>query len=124
MKSSTTDWLEKAHKNFLSARAELRRRKYPNYDLVCFLSQQSAELTIKALLNEIGVSFKKTHDLTVLSAQLAEQIPTWTWDAHELSTLTYGAVTFRYPGETATKLEAQESLKIASSLMNALRPHF
>jgi len=63
MKPITGEWIEKAEADFRSAQRELRVRDHPNYDLVCFLSQQCAEKYLKARLVEAGISFPKTHDL-------------------------------------------------------------
>ena len=47
MKPITGEWVEKAEADVRSARRELRVRDHPNYDLVCFLSQQCAEKYLK-----------------------------------------------------------------------------
>lgn len=46
--------------------SEYRARKAPNYDAVCFHSQQCVEKYLKALLQEYNIAFGKIHDLPVL----------------------------------------------------------
>ena len=43
MNSQVTEWVLKAEGDFLTAGRELRARKSPNYDAVCFHAQQCAE---------------------------------------------------------------------------------
>ncbi|MBV9010121.1 MAG: HEPN domain-containing protein [Verrucomicrobia bacterium] len=87
-----------------------------NYDLVCFLAQQSVEKSLKALLCELSISFPKTHDLNSLSALLppACQFPA-TFCA-SLSKLDRYAVEFRYPGTSATADLAREAVEHATTL--------
>jgi HEPN domain-containing protein len=62
----TQEWVDKAEGDFLTATRELRARKSPNYDTVCFHAQQSAEKYLKARLKEENVPFGKTHNLADL----------------------------------------------------------
>ena len=66
MKPITHEWIEKAEADFATAERELRARKKPNYDAVCFHSQQCAEKYLKARLQEAEVVFGRTHDLLAL----------------------------------------------------------
>ena len=50
MKPLTSEWVEKAEADRSTARRELRVRKAPNFDAVCFHSQQCAEKYLKAVL--------------------------------------------------------------------------
>ena len=52
MKPTTAEWVAKAVGDFLTAGRELRARKSPNYDAVCFHAQQYAEKYLKAVLQE------------------------------------------------------------------------
>ena len=44
------EWISKAEGDFLTAGREIRARKSPNYDAVCFHCQQCAEKYLKAVL--------------------------------------------------------------------------
>ena len=61
MNPLTLEWIQKAEGDFITAGRELRARKFPNYDAVCFHSQQVAEKYLKAYLQESSVSIPKTH---------------------------------------------------------------
>jgi HEPN domain-containing protein len=43
MKPLTQEWVKKAEGDFATAERELRARKNPNYDAVCFHAQQCVE---------------------------------------------------------------------------------
>ena len=45
MKPLTGEWVEKAEGDFATASREIRVRKAPNFDAVCFHAQQCAEKT-------------------------------------------------------------------------------
>jgi HEPN domain-containing protein len=68
MNPLTLEWIEKAEGDFATAGRELRARKQPNYDAVCFHAQQSAEKYLKALLQEQGTAVPRTHMLLDLLA--------------------------------------------------------
>ena len=63
MRRETSEWIGKAEADFVSMVREINATKDFNYDLVCFLAQQSVEKYLKALLCENSVPFPKTHDL-------------------------------------------------------------
>jgi HEPN domain-containing protein len=50
MNPLTTEWIEKAEGDLLTAQREYRARNRPNYDAVCFHAQQTAEKYLKAWL--------------------------------------------------------------------------
>jgi HEPN domain-containing protein len=66
MKPLVQEWIDKAEGDFATAGRDLRARKAPNYDSVCFHSQQCVEKYLKAYLQDAGIAFAKTHDLVVL----------------------------------------------------------
>jgi len=68
MKPLTIEWVDKAEGDFATAGREVRARKSPNYDAVCFHSQQVAEKYLKAYLQENGFSIPRTHVLLDLLA--------------------------------------------------------
>lgn len=121
MKGTAREWTDKAEADFSTASRELLAPDSPNFDAVCFHAQQCAEKLMKALLIHLGIVPPRTHDLTELDRLLAPVCPDWSWPVQELRFLTRAAVDFRYPGESADREEATESLDIASRLRAKLR---
>jgi HEPN domain-containing protein len=121
MKPITREWIEKAEGDFRSAQLELRVRHLPNYDLVCFLSQQCAEKYFKGRLAEASISFPKTHDLVALLKLLQPVEPLLASLRENVDGLTHYAVDFRYPGESATRGEAKVALANCRMTRNAIR---
>ena len=68
MKPLTNEWIAKAEGDHATAARELQVLQNPNYDAVCFHAQQCAEKYLKARLQEMGISFGKTHDLSIYLA--------------------------------------------------------
>jgi HEPN domain-containing protein len=107
------EWIAKAEGDFTVACREMRARKSPNYDAVCFHCQQCVEKLMKGLLIQLGVTPPKTHMLLVLDEMLGPACSGWQWPADELRFLSGAAVFLRYPGESAGRQEAKEALAIA-----------
>jgi HEPN domain-containing protein len=112
MNALTLEWVDKAEGDFATACREMRARKAPNYDAVCFHSQQCAEKYLKALLQEGGIPFGKTHNLVVLLDLVLPLNPSWEIERPQLQRLNGFAVYVRYPGESADKGIAREALAI------------
>ena len=121
MKGTAKEWTAKAEADFSTAARELKAAESPNFDAVCFHAQQCVEKLMKALLIHLGIVPPRTHDLTELDRLLAPVCPQWSWPVQELRFLTRAAVDFRYPGESADREEATESLDIATRLRAKLR---
>ena len=121
MKGTTKEWTEKAEADFTTATRKLKAPDSPNFDAVCFHSQQCIEKLMKALLIHHGAVPPRSHDLTELDRLLAPVSPSWSWQVTELRFLTRAAVAFRYPGESADREEATESLDIATRMRARLR---
>jgi HEPN domain-containing protein len=121
MKPLTREWVEKAKGDFLVASQIMRRRKQRVYDAVCFHCQQTIEKYFKARLIEAGLSFPKTHDLAVLLSLLLPVEPLWKSFDAAAKNLTGYAVSFRYPGDSATSAEAATALKQCRSLRLEIR---
>ena len=68
MKTITLEWISKAEGDWNLAQREIRARKNPTSDAVCFHAQQCAQKYLKARLEEDGIAFSKTHNLVVLLA--------------------------------------------------------
>jgi len=75
MKPLTREWIKKADGDFAIAGRELRVRKSPVYDAVCFHAQQCAEKYLKALLQENERHIPKIHNLIEL-LKLGKEVDT------------------------------------------------
>jgi HEPN domain-containing protein len=93
----------------------------PNYDAICFHCQQCAEKYLKARLQEANIVFGKTHDLSALLDLVLPVEPTWSPLRGDLYTLSASAVSFRYPGDSADKDDAEEAMKCCRSFRQIAR---
>lgn len=124
MKPVTQEWIEKAERDWGSAQREASVLHDPNYDLACFAAQQCAEKYLKGRLVEAGVRFRKTHDLEeVLNLALAVE-PTWNVLLPDLKFLSDFAVDYRYPGLSATHVDAQDAVESCRRVREAVRIAF
>jgi len=121
MKANTREWIEKAEADFVSAGREYRARKQPNFDAACFFAQQCVEKYLKARLVEANLIFPKTHDLEALLDRVLSVEPLWEAFRSKLGNLTSFAITFRYPGESATRDMARTAVKDAARIREQLR---
>jgi HEPN domain-containing protein len=121
MNGTVKEWAAKAEADFSTATRELKAAESPNFDAVCFHAQQCAEKWMKALLIHLGIVPPRTHDLTELDRLLAPVCPQWSWPVQELRFLTRASIDFRYPGGSADREDATESLDIATRLRAKLR---
>ena len=121
MKPLTREWVEKAEGDFATASRELRVRRAPNYDAVCFHAQQCAEKYPKARLQEADIAFGRTHNLSALLDVLLPREPLWETLRPHLQALTAFGADFRYPGESADKEEAREALKRCGTVRKQVR---
>lgn len=91
------------------------------HDGVCFHCQQCAEKYLKALMEELGLSVPKTHDLeTLLTALLPHYLSLRSF-RRGLLFLTDFAVNARYPGSTATKRQAVAAVRWAERVRGEAR---
>jgi HEPN domain-containing protein len=120
MNPLTTAWVEKAEDDLRLAR-QSRRTAKPVYDGICFHSQQCAEKYLKALLQERGTYFPRTHDLVDLLALLGAPVSGLATQTSDLKWLTTHAVEIRYPGTSSTKTDADKALKIATQIRKSVR---
>jgi HEPN domain-containing protein len=60
MRELTKEWIQKTENDFSVASCEMRVRKNPNYDAICFHCQQCSEKYLKAILQENRIPFGKT----------------------------------------------------------------
>jgi HEPN domain-containing protein len=122
MKPSTREWVDKAEADFATAGRELRARRQPNFDAACFHAQQCVEKYLKARLVEAGISFPKTHDLEALLDLILPQEPLWEAFRSKLNELTSFAITFRYPGECATRAMAKTAVSACQAIRRQIKP--
>ena len=119
MKGLTAEWLTKAEEDYSVATGLLRRRKVPA-DSICFHSQQAAEKFLKAVLQEQGIRFGKTHDLEGLLRLCTTPFPQLTLLVSDAQLLNDYAVRYRYPGIDATKKQAGLAAKAAGRIRRAV----
>lgn len=124
MKPLTREWIEKAEEDLTSAQREYRARNKPNYNAACFFAQQCIEKYIKARLQEADIEFGKTHDLVKLLELVSPVEPLWQTYRSTFRPITAYAVDFRYPGESASKEEAQDAIKISRGFRKVARQGF
>ena len=110
MKPITQEWVKKAEKDFSTAQL-LASQTEPNFDLICFLSQQCVEKYLKACLQEANIYFPKTHLLPALLDLLLSTGDSWDEVRLTSKTLSAYATEFRYPGAWATEELAVQALK-------------
>ena len=120
MNETVREWMAKAEADFATAKRELAAKDSPNYDAVCFHSQQSVEKLMKAALIQRGVTPPKTHDLVQLDQLIRSEWRDWTSPLEDLRFLTRAAVALRYPGESAEMDMAEEAVETAGQLRERL----
>ena len=125
MKRIAAEWVQKAEGDFTIIERELRARKAPCYDGVCFHAQQCSEKYLKARLAQAAIPFTKTHDLVILLEQVLPIEPLWENYRDDLAALTAFAVAYRYPGESADREDAKQAARYCrrfrAAARNALR---
>lgn len=120
MNEIVREWIAKAEGDFRTACREFEAADFPNFDAVCFHAQQCVEKLMKGLLIANGKVPSKTHDLLYLSDLLRPHLSEPLALEDEIKYLTRAAVDFRYPGESAEREEAEESLRICTLLREKL----
>ena len=117
------EWADKAEGDYHSALRECRARKHPNYDAAGFHAQsrQVGKKYLKAILQLKSIRFEKVHDLLALMKLCLPIVPELEMHKELLSYLNPFAVAFRYPGESATREEALQAVKVMKTLKPILR---
>jgi HEPN domain-containing protein len=121
MNPLTLEWVEKAEGDLATAARELRVRKSPSYDAVCFHAHEGAEKYLKAALHAKAVPFAKTHNLVALLDLALALQPSWEMMRTDLETLTAMAVGVGYPGRAADKAAARGALRVARHVRSLAR---
>jgi HEPN domain-containing protein len=120
MKRATREWVDKAEGDWQVTGREGQATS-PVWDAVCFHAQQCAEKYLKALLEEEGTSFARTHDLVYLLRQMRQRIAALDVLEPELAYLSPLAVAARYPGMTASAVVAARASDIAGKVRTTVR---
>ena len=121
MNPITIEWVHKAEGDFATAKRELQALSDPNHDAVCFHAQQCIEKYLKACLQETGIPFGKTHDLSSLLDLILPTLAHLETLRADLHALTVFAVTYRYPGDSADESEAREAVVSCEKVRETLR---
>lgn len=121
MNPITSEWISKAEGDFATAQRELQVVDGVNYDAVCFHAQQCVDKYLKARLQEVGIPFGKTHDLSTLLDLILPVETTWEALREDLRALTVFAVTYRYPGDSADEIDAREAVNRCGKVRGILR---
>ncbi len=118
------EWIQKAEGDFYVANREYRARKNISYDAVCYHCQQKAEKYLKACLLENSFPIPRTHSLMELLADCLKTNNSFHFIQTDLSQLEGYSVQFRYPGQTAEKIDAQRAMKSARVFRQFLKTLF
>ena len=111
------DWLARAQ-----AKLALARQPLPPggvWEDLCYMAQQAAELSIKAVYQQHGWVFPFIHDLGQLLAGLQRQGLVTPPSVQQATKLTVYATLARYPGVTppATQAHHAEAVQIAEDVL-------
>ena len=121
LRRDVRDWVVKAEEDFAVVETLGRRCRPALQTAVCFHAQQCAEKYLKALLTRDRITFPKTHDLLDLLVLAKQCDPTIELIRPHVEFLEPYAVNLRYPGEGATRAEAQRSVRAITQAREALR---
>jgi HEPN domain-containing protein len=120
MKRETRAWVKKAEADYRTAKY-LARMPVGDHDNVCFHCQQCAEKYLKALMEEAGLPIPRIHDLERLRALLLPIHASLSGLRRGLLFLSAFAVEFRYPGEEASKRQAEAARRWSERVRGAAR---
>lgn len=121
LRKDVRDWVAKAEEDYAVVQALRRRRTATFHNAMCFHAQQCAEKYLKALLVKGRVSFPKTHDLLELLELARSSTPHLVLLRPALEYLAPFSVNLRYPGEFASRAEAQRAARLLNQLRAAVR---
>ncbi len=120
MNPLTLEWIEKAENDYAAVQ-QLLLASNPLHDIICFHAQQCIEKYLKAWLQEVNISFSKTHDLEELLNLIVPTIPAWHLWQPDFKIITVYAVESRYPGDSATADNTQHAMYICDEVRQAVR---
>ncbi|AVX19949.1 HEPN domain-containing protein [Carboxydocella sporoproducens DSM 16521] len=110
-----TKWLNYANEDIRTAKAIIKE-DLPARN-ACYMAQQCAEKSLKALLLKFKIPFKKSHDLAYLAELLPREYAN-TFLEFDLEWLTEWCVEGRYPGDypEADREDAMLAINIAEAV--------
>lgn len=121
MNELVKEWVLKAEGDYNTALRENRARKMPNFDAAGFHAQQCIEKYLKAVLQFYNVPFQKIHDLLTLKELCKPFAPELELYHDLLAYLNQFGVTYRYPGEFASREQAKKAIRAMKILRRILR---
>jgi HEPN domain-containing protein len=112
------DWLARAESDLALARLPLPQGAF--YEDLCFHAQQAAEKALKAVCQQHGWTFRYTHDLAELVADLKRHGLDVPPEVDEATVLTSFAWEARYPGlgEPVSEEEYREAIRHAQAVVS------
>jgi HEPN domain-containing protein len=120
MSDEVVGWLQKAEADFQNARILLRQRKTFLPDNICW-SCQSAEKYLKAYLVRHALDYPRRHDLVQLRNICTDADPDFSLIAEAVATLDQFGTDIRYPGVSATLVDARQSFGALKQLRAFVR---
>ncbi|MBI1800485.1 MAG: HEPN domain-containing protein [Chloroflexi bacterium] len=121
MNKLTREWIDKAEDDWQVAKRESRVTRRPSYNAVCFHAQQCAEKYLKAYLQESGVGFPQTHNLSALLGLGKTLDPLFVATQTDLEALNDYSVDVRYPGAGADSREARAAIRAGQRVRKFVR---
>ncbi|PRR71966.1 HEPN domain-containing protein [Neomoorella humiferrea] len=118
-KQEALRWLKRAKGDLRVARLTLGDEEGPEYGLACYLAQQCAEKSLKAILISMGIKFSYKHDLEYLVEILPAENKA-AFSEMELEWLSNWVTEGRYPGDwpEATQEDAKKAIEMAEAIYN------
>ena len=110
MKQLTREWLNAAADDLLAIENLLNNPILTN--IVAFHSQQAIEKSIKAIIEELGIAFIKTHNLQSLMMKIEDVFP-FTVNELIISELDRLYIDARYPGDLGLMPHGKPTLEEA-----------
>lgn len=109
-----SQWVEHAEQDMRLARHAFKLKSSAPYKLIAYHAQQCAEKYLKAYLACKRVDIPYTHNISLL-LELCGPAARWIENLEEAKSLTFYAVTTRYPGkDKVSKKEAVEAVETAN----------
>ena len=115
------EWVEKAEGDYKTAVILNRPRKEPQPDSICYHCQQSAEKYLKAFLLFNQVNPPRTHNLLDLLTECITYDVALAVLSPLFQNLNPYSVQFRYPGDSATVLQAKTALTDLRRIRKVMR---
>lgn len=114
-------WVDHAEEDIRLARHGFKLATAAPYKLIAFHAQQCAEKYLKAFLVFKKVEIPYTHNISLL-LELCSPFGDWMQTLDEAKSLTFYAVTARYPGkERVSKKAAEQAVEVADRVRKTVR---